>query len=558
MKNILTGSLVLCLLLSSCKQREKQTQTLNTNEWYKNELIYNLDVDAFKDSDGDGTGDFKGLISKLDYLKSIGVDIIWLSPFQPTPNKDDGYDVADYYGIDERLGTKADYKLFMQEARKRDIKVVMDLVLNHTSDEHPWFERSRSDSSPYHNWYVWSKTRPDDWNKGMGFPGVETESWTKDKSSGEYYFHRFYSFQPDLNYDEPAVVKESINILKYWLDEGMDGFRLDAVPFIIDRPKTSSEHPESNFPVLDQLTGFVHKYRPNAILLGEANVEPEKNGLYFGENGSRLTMMFNFYANQYLFYGLASGDIGPFKKALAATGEKPGKSQWAYFLRNHDEIDLGRLTKAERGLVYDKFGPDTSMQLYDRGIRRRLAPMLNNNPAQLRMAYSLLFSLPGTPVIRYGEELGMGDDLALQERLAVRTPMQWTDTINGGFSDAVQPFRPVINTGEYGYATLNVKRSLADSTSLLNFTKEMIELRRQCPEIGYGQWKVLDTGSDHVMGILYTENGKELIVFHNFSPDKQEIKYDAGGKNFMDLITHQKLTDKVSLPGYGFSWYRLN
>lgn len=556
---------VLCILLSSCKQQESKSH--NTNEWYKNQLIYNLDVDAFKDSDADGTGDFKGLISKLDYLKSIGVDIVWLSPFQPTPDKDDGYDVADYYGIDQRLGSKADYRLFITEAHKKGIKVVMDLVLNHTSIEHPWFARSRSDTSKFHNWYVWSDERPKDWDKGMGFPKVETETWTKDSLSGRFYFHRFYSFQPDLNFGEPAVLKESIKILKYWLDEGMDGFRLDAVPFIIDLPKTSSDDPEFDFNILNELTGFVHRYKPNAILLGEANVEPKNNKLYFGENGSRLTMMFNFYANQYLFYGLASADPTLFKKALTATSEKPEKSQWAYFLRNHDEVDLGRLSKSERKLVYDKFGPDTSMQLYDRGIRRRLAPMLNNNPGQLRMAYSLLFSLPGTPVIRYGEELGMGDDLSLKERLAVRTPMQWDTSLNAGFSADTNTFRPVISFGEYAYPKLNVQQETNDQASLLNFIKLMIDLRRQCPEIGFGQWKILDTGCDEVLGLLFTENKKKLMVFHNFSPEGKHISFrDELSKRheFLNMITGvpDQITEKdrfdFNMPGYGFNWYRLN
>jgi maltose alpha-D-glucosyltransferase/alpha-amylase len=545
------------MLLCSCKQRESQSN--NTNEWYKNQLIYNLDVNVFKDSDGDGTGDFKGLISKLDYLESIGVNIIWLAPFQPSPGKDDGYDVADYYGINKKLGTKADYRLFIAEARKRGIKVMMDLVLNHTSIEHPWFIRSRNDSSRLHNWYVWSDERPKDWDKGMGFPKVETETWTKDSLSGKFYFHRFYTFQPDLNFEEPAVVKESIKILKYWLDEGMDGFRLDAVPFIIDMPKTGSEDPEFDFNVLDRLTGFVRSYKPDAILLGEANVKPEKNSLYFGADGGRLTMMFNFYANQYLFYGLASGNTELFKKALTETSEKPGRSQWAYFLRNHDEIDLGRLSKSERKLVYEKFGPDTTMQLYDRGIRRRLAPMLGNDSLRLRMAYSLLFSLPGTPVIRYGEELGMGDDL--------RTPMQWENSLNGGFSEATQTFRPVISTGDYGYPTLNVQQEINDKNSLLNFIKQMTTLRRHCPEIGYGQWEILDPGNDQVLGILYTENEEKLMVFHNFSSASQRVSFrnDMGGSNeFLNLITgtrdrlSKEETFDFNIPPYGFHWYRLS
>jgi len=549
----------------SCKQKNAATEP-NTDEWYKNQLIYNLDIDSFKDSDADGTGDFKGLISRLDYLKSLGVDIIWLSPFQPSPDKDDGYDVTDYYGIDKRLGNIQDYRAFIKEAKKRDLRVIMDLALNHTSIEHPWFKESRKDSSFYHNWYVWSDVRPKDWNKGMGFPKVEKETWTRDSISGRYYFHRFYTFQPDLNYEEPLVVKESIKIIKYWLDLGMDGFRLDAVPFIIDLPKTGSEKTENDFKVLNEITAFVHRYKPEAILLGEANVEPEENKKYFGEKGNRLNMMFNFYANQYLFYGMASSNIKAFKQALKDTREKPGKSQWAYFLRNHDEIDLGRLSKQDRNLVYSKFGPDTTMQLYDRGIRRRLAPMLGNNPQHLRLAYSLLFSLPGTPVLRYGEELGMGDDLSLKERLAVRTPMQWSDSVNAGFSAAPKTFRPVIALGQYGYPQLNVKTQTADTASLLNFVKKLVALRRKCPEIGNGEWEVLDTGTDHVLAILYKGGGSALLTIHNFSDKPEQVSLKdviSTDKQYLDLFsgkTEALATDRkidFKLAAHNFKWYKI-
>ena len=410
-------------IFTACKQAPPVTK--NIDAWYKHLIIYNLDVKTFKDSNGDGEGDFNGLTEKLTYLQSLGINTIWLAPFQPSPQKDDGYDVVDYVGIDPKLGSADDFKKFMTAAKAKHIRVIMDIVLNHTSDQHPWYLTAVRDTIlAKHNWYVWSKSKPSDWDKGMGFPGVEKETWRYEPIAREYYFHRFYKFQPDLNYQNPQVVAEAERILAYWLDQGMDGFRLDAVPFIIDDPRGNSAKPKNDFAILHRLSRFVKKKKPDAVLLGEANVAPEENQKYFGEDHNGLEMMFNFYANQYLFYGLATSDTKPFKKALNKTKAKPGTAQWAWFLRNHDEIDLGRLSKHDLKEVYQKFGPDTTMQLYERGIRRRLATMLNGNMQQLKMAYSLLYSLPGTPVIRFGEEIGMGDDLKLKERLAIRTPMQ--------------------------------------------------------------------------------------------------------------------------------------
>lgn len=562
-KLLFSGIFILMALLG-CRENTPSATAKNEDleiTWYRNPFIYNVDVDAFKDSDGDGIGDFKGLTWQLDYLKSIGVDVIWLSPFQPTPDKDDGYDITDYYSIDNRLGKEKDFNRFMLEAKKRNIKVIMDIVLNHTSIDHPWYQKARADStSKFNSWYVWSKKKPKDFDKGMVFPGVQTETWTWDDIAKQYYFHRFYDFQPDLNFSNKEVQQEAANVLKFWLKKGMDGFRLDAVPFIIDIPETGSASPEHMFDILTMLRDSVKAIKPNAVLLGEANVGAKENKDYFGDKGDRLQMMFNFYANQYLFYGLAEQDPVPFAKALEEFREKPGSAQWAFFLRNHDEIDLGRLTKSERQKVYNKFGPEANMQLYDRGIRRRLAPMLSD-PKRVRMAYHLLFSLPGAPVIRYGEEIGMGDDLTLNERMSVRTPMQWDSTKNSGFSTAQKSFRPIISSGKYAYKNINVGKEDRDPASLLNFIKQMAKLRREHPEIGLGKWEVLKTKAK-VLIIKYTYGNKTLITTDNFSAEQQEVKLSAytNGKSIVPLIadSQQKMNaDKVILTGFGYEWYQL-
>jgi maltose alpha-D-glucosyltransferase/alpha-amylase len=524
--------LSILVFLSSCKSKPAVEQPVDA--WYKHLIIYNLDVKTFKDSDGDGEGDFRGLTSKLGYLKNLGINTIWLAPFQSSPLQDDGYDVTDYKGIDPKLGNADDFKNFMRQAKVRHLKVIMDVALNHTSIRHPWFRR-RPD------WYVWSDKRPSDWNKGMGFPVVEKDTWHLDFVSHQYYFHRFYFFEPDLNYQNPEVIKEAESVLAYWLDCGLDGFRLDAVPFTIDDPRKDSAKPRFDFNILHELAGFVKRRSPQAVLLGEANVEPRENEKYFAGHHEGLQMMFNFYANQYLFLGFATGNAGRFKKALTETQVKPGLAQWAWFLRNHDEIDLGRLSKHDINLVYKKMGPDTNMQLYKRGIRRRLATMLGGDARQLHLAYSLLFSLPGTPVIRQGEEIGMGDDLRLKERLSIRTPMQWDSTFNGGFTSGIA-FRPVISSVDYGYQKVNVARQLKDPQSLLRFIQDQIERRKSFPEIDNGNWQILKT-PDAVLALLYAEKGKKVLMIYNFSENPQQFSYN--GK-------------MICLGAYSSDWRRVN
>jgi maltose alpha-D-glucosyltransferase/alpha-amylase len=535
--------------------------------WYKNAVIYALNVDSFMDGNGDGCGDFEGLTRRLDYLESLGIDAIWIGPFQTSPNRDNGYDISDFYSVDKRFGSNGDYVEFMNHAKSRGIRVLIDLVVNHTSDQCEWFRESRSDpSSKRRDWYVWSKKRPKNWRQGMVFPGVQKSTWTKDPEAGMYYYHRFYDFQPDLNMDNTDVRTEVRRIMGFWLELGVSGFRVDAVPFVIEgSPDASGRKPPMHFEYLEQMRSFLVWRTSGAIMLGEANVAPPEHKKYFGTHGDGIHMMFNFYVNQHLFYALASEDTGPLKMALRATKQLPPSAQWAHFLRNHDELDLGRLTNEQRELVFQKFGPEKSMQLYDRGIRRRLAPMLGER-AQLELAYSVIFSLPGTPVVRYGDEIGMGDDLRLKERECARTPMQWSSEPHGGFTTADRPVRPVISDGPYGCGELNVEKQRRDPNSLLNWTASMIRVRKECPEIGWGSWDILATRSPNVLGICYEWRGNAVIVLHNFSSRPQEARFTVArpdGKLLSNLLVNEEIhaddmgTHKVALESYGYRWYRV-
>ena len=533
--------------------------------WYKNTVIYSLDLDSFMDANGDGHGDFEGLMRQLDYLSSLGVGAIWLAPFQPSPNRDNGYDISDYYGVDSRHGSSGDFVEFMHQAEERGLRVIIDLVVNHTSDQHLWFKEARRDkSSKYRDWYIWSKKRPANWNKGMVFPGVQKSVWSYDKEAREYYYHRFYDFQPDLNMDNPDVRTEVSRILGYWLELGVAGFRVDAVPFVLETDVLHSKTMKLNFDWLAEMRRFLQWRRGDAILLGEANILPPENRKYFGADGDRIHMMFNFFVNQHLFYALATADIAPLVAALRATKKLPPTAQWAQFLRNHDELDLGRLTDKQREQVFARFGPTNEMQLYNRGIRRRLAPMLGNQ-RQIELANSVLFSLPGTPVIRYGDEIGMGDDLSLNERDAVRTPMQWSADRNAGFSSAAKTVLPMIDKGPYRFHELNVAAQRRDPESLLNWMTQMIRLRKECPEIGWGDWRLFNTGSPSVLGLRYDWRGNSLIVINNFNEKPQEVRIrpaDSRSDLLINLLANNEShadedgTHRIALEAYGYRWFR--
>jgi len=534
--------------------------------WYKNAIIYSLNVGTFMDANGDGIGDFEGLSRCLDYLSGLGVTCIWLQPFQPSPYKDDGYDITDYYGVDRRHGSSGDFVDFAHQATQRGIRIIIDLVVNHTSDQHPWFQSARKDrGSKYRDWYVWSKKRPRDYRQGMVFPGVQKATWSFDKIAREWYYHRFYKFQPDLNTMNSEVRTEIQRVMGYWLELGVSGFRVDAVPFIIETQEPGKKHIRQ-FEYLSAMRDFLQWREGDAILLGEANVVPDEDLNYFGDEGERMHMMFNFFVNQHVFYALASGDAGPLAKAVRGTQSIPEYSQWASFLRNHDEVDLGRLTSKQRNLVYEKFGPEQRMQLYDRGIRRRLAPMLGGRP-QLELAYSLMFSLPGTPVLRYGDELGMGDDLKLPERNSVRTPMQWSAELHGGFSTADKTILPVIDDEVWGYRRINVAAQQRDPNSMLNWTERMIRLRKECPEIGWGKYTVLNTGTPNVLAMRYDWRNNSLVTVHNFSEKPQKIRVRCGDVPGSDrlinlIIGEHSRADAdgkhtIVLEEYGYRWFRV-
>ena len=535
--------------------------------WYKNSIIYSLDVETFFDSNGDGIGDFEGLVRRLDYLDALGVDTLWLAPFQPSPDRDDGYDISDFYGVDPRYGSSGDFVEFMREAKKRGLKVIIDLVLNHTSDRHRWFQEARSDpESRFRDWYVWSKSRPKNWRRGMVFPGYQDSTWTRDKEAGAWYFHRFFPFQPDLNSANPAVREEMRRIIGFWLELGVSGFRLDAVPFVLEQTRPGRTGGEQDFDLLYDLRRFVQLRSGDAVLLGEANVAPPGQQKYFGGKASGLQMMFNFWVNQHLFYGLATGDVRPLAAALRATRSLPQGAHWAHFLRNHDELDLGRLSAQQRARVFERFAPEEHMQLYGRGIRRRLAPMLGDR-RHLELANSLLFSLPGSPVIRYGDEIGMGDDLTLPERDAVRTPMQWSDEPQAGFSSGERTAHPVVGDGGvWDYRRVNVEAQQRDPASFFSWTARMIRIRKECPEIGWGTWTILATGFQDVLALRYDWRGNSVVVLHNFSDQPRAVRLRVGvegGDRLVSLLGDEESragkagTHRLALDAFGYAWYRV-
>jgi maltose alpha-D-glucosyltransferase / alpha-amylase len=534
--------------------------------WYKNAILYCLDVEKYQDANGDGVGDFEGLMRRLDYLQGLGVTCVWLQPFYPSPNRDNGYDVTDYYGVNAKHGSLGDFVAFMEHAQGLGIRVIVDLVVNHTSVDSPWFQQARADrKSFFRDWYVWSDIRPHNHKEGIVFPGQQTTTWTKDKRAKQYYFHRFYEHQADLNTWHPYVRAEIQKIMGFWLQLGVSGFRMDAVPFLIEKKGAGIEH-QMDFNLLKEMRDFLQWRSGEAIMLAEANVPPDESLHYFGDEGDRLQMMLNFPVNQRLFYALATGDLDPLINALEDTRRRPRNAQWVQFLRSHDELDLGRLTPEQRQKVFDAFGPEKRMQLYDRGIRRRLAPMLGNDRRKLELAFSLLFSLPGTPMMQYGDEIGIGDDLRLPERECARTPMQWTSDRHGGFSRARNVVRPVINDKMYGYKKVNVADQRRDAQSLLNWTERIIRARKECPEISWGNFVVLRTNVPEVLAMRYDWRNTSLVTFHNFSSAKQRVKAKIGCANDGLLVEvfddrHSKARNDgahhFELDGYAWRWFRV-
>jgi maltose alpha-D-glucosyltransferase / alpha-amylase len=535
--------------------------------WYKNAVIYCLDVEKYQDANGDGIGDFEGLMRRLDYLQGLGVTCVWLQPFYASPNRDNGYDVADYYNVHPKHGSLGDVVAFMNRAHAMGIRVIVDLVVNHTSVEIPWFQRARLDrKSFYRDWYVWADQRPKDHKEGIVFPGTQKTTWTLDRAAGQYYFHRFYEHQADLNTWNPYVRAEIQKIMGFWLQLGVSGFRMDAVPFLIQKKGAGIEW-DQDFDLLKEMRDFLQWRSGSAILLAEANVPPDESMKYFGDEGDRLQMMLNFPVNQRLFYALATGDLDPLIWALEQTWKRPADAQWVQFLRSHDELDLGRLTEEQRERVFKAFGPEKRMQLYDRGIRRRLAPMLKNDRRKLELAFSLLFSLPGTPMMQYGDEIGMGDNLRLPERECARTPMQWTsESPHGGFSRAKKVIRPVIDDAVYGYRKANVADQRRDPESLLNWTERMIRTRKECPEISWGDFAVLRGTVPEVLVMRYDWRGTSLVTLHNFSDKKQKVAFKVGAPRDRVLVEvfdgrHSRRSPdgfhRIDLEEHAWRWFRV-
>ncbi len=542
--------------------------------WYKNAVIYCLDIETFFDSDGDGIGDFHGLAERVDYLAELGVTTIWLMPFYPTPGRDDGYDVADFYGVDRRLGTHGDVVELIRTAKDRGMRVIADLIVNHTSDQHPWFAESRrSTDNPYRDYYVWRAEEPPDTSDQVVFPDEEDSIWTKDEATGEWYLHHFYSHQPDLNIANPRVQDEIAKVMGFWLQVGVDGFRVDAVPFFLNdlgmskREKDDFSEPHEYLRALRQ---FLHRRSGDGILLGEVNVPySDQVGFFGGRDGDELTMMFDFVGMQAMYLSLARQDARPLAKALRSrpTDRISPDSQFANFVRNHDELTLDKLSDSERQEVFDAFGPEPEMQLFDRGLRRRLPPMLDGDPRRIRMVYSLLFALPGTPVLFYGEEIGMGENLSIPGRMAVRTPMQWANDPTGGFStadpkDLVQP----LPDGPYGPEHVNVADSRHDPGSLLNHISTMARRYRECPELGWGGFTVLQQPHHAVLAHRTTWDSASMILLHNFGPDAVTVPLTLDEEEGTLLVDLLQAGDcevgpdgavDLALEGYGYRWLRV-
>lgn len=544
---------------------------LSATYWFKNAVIYCLEVDVFKDGNGDGIGDFVGLRQGLNYLAGLGISCVWLLPFYRSPDRDAGYDVVDYLSVDPALGDLGDFAAFMDEAQARGIRVIIDLVVNHTSDQHPWFQRARRKDPRYYDYYVWRSDAPGDTSDQVAFPGKQKSLWQYDRLAKAYYFHRFYRYQPDLNTANPAVREEIKKIMGFWTSLGVSGFRIDAAPFLIAaKGRDVEKHPHESFEFLHEFREFLRWKTGDAILLAEANVQPEQLTDFFGPDGDRVNMVLNFYVNPHLFLALAQQSPEPIVRSLKALPRIPADCHWAYFLRNHDELDLSRLTELEQAECFRAFAPEKEMQLYGRGIRRRLAPIINGDIARILLAYSLIFTIPGTPVFWYGDEIGMGEDLSLEERNSVRTPMQWSAERNGGFSPARKRGlrRPVIGNGKFGFRQVNVQTLRRQPGSLLNSLERMIRTRKEYPEFGTGSYRILTTDKP---GSIFAhacedEAGHAVLAVHNLAPKSEtvNIRLWKNGFDHCVFLFEERPNERISqralklkLPPHGYSWLRL-
>jgi maltose alpha-D-glucosyltransferase/alpha-amylase len=535
--------------------------------WYKKAIIYEVHIRAFYDSNADGIGDIRGLIEKLPYIHSLGVTCLWLLPMYPSPLRDDGYDIADYYGIHPDYGTVDDFRELVAEAHKRGIRVLTELVVNHTSDQHPWFQEARRDAkSPKRDWYVWSDT--DDKYKGARIIFVDTErsNWTWDPVAKQYFWHRFFSHQPDLNYRNPEVQQAMLDVMKFWLDIGVDGFRCDAVPYLFEREGTNCENLPETHAFLKKLRAKIEEEYQGRILLAEANQWPADVRLYFGE-GDEFHMGFHFPVMPRLFMAVRREERTPIVEILQQTPEIPPNCQWALFLRNHDELTLEMVTDEDRDYMYREYARDARMRI-NLGIRRRLAPLMENGRRRIELMHSILFSLPGTPVLYYGDEIGMGDNYYLGDRNGVRTPMQWTGDRNGGFSraDTAQLYAPVISDPVFGYQALNVEAQERTRSSLLSWIRRLIRVRQRYPVFGFGTLRFQNPTNKKVLGFVREYQNQTMLVVCSLSRHAQPAELDLSewrawqpvelfGETRFPRITEQPY--QLSLGPYMFLWFRL-
>nr|WP_297430237.1 alpha-amylase family protein [uncultured Actinotalea sp.] len=532
--------------------------------WWKTAVYYNLNLETFMDWDDDGVGDLAGLAQRLDYLAELGVTCLWLAPFYPSPRQDNGYDIADYFDVDPRYGHLGDLVEVVRTAHDRGMRVIVDLVVNHTSDQHPWFQAARSSlDSPYRDFYVWRDEPPAEQRPSM-FPDAEDGVWSYDDAAGQYYEHSFYRHQPDLNTANPAVREEIAKVVGFWLQMGVDGFRVDAVPFLID-----GEHGDEH-DYLRAIRGYVGRRSGHAMLLGEVNMPYEEQMAFFGgADGDELTMQFDFVANQHLYLALARQDARPLVEALCARPTIAPTNQWANFVRNHDELTLDQLSDDEREEVFAAFAPREGQRIHGRGIVRRLPPMLDGDPRRVRMVYSLLFSLPGAPVLYYGEEIGMGEHPGMERtRVAVRTPMQWSDEPGAGFSHAEpEDLTLPLVEGSYGPEHVSASAQLHDPDSFLHFVRTLVHAYRRSPEIGWGDLEILDQDDPAVLAHAMTGATGQLVALHSFAPEPRTVTVtlrDAdAATRVVDMVgTTVNTCDAdgcltVTLDGYDHRWLRI-
>jgi maltose alpha-D-glucosyltransferase / alpha-amylase len=535
--------------------------------WYKNAVFYQVHVRSFCDSNADGYGDLPGLMSRLDYLKNLGVDCLWLMPIYPSPLRDDGYDISDFYSIMPQYGTVADFKALLEAAHARGMRIIADLVLNHTSDQHPWFQAARSDpNSPYRGYYVWSDTDQKYQDARIIFLDTEPSNWTWDPVAGQYFWHRFYSSQPDLNYDNPSVRSEMMFVMKYWMDLGVDGFRADAVPYLFEREGTNGENLPETHAYLKELRAYIDQNYPGRILLCEANQWPEDVRRYFGD-GDEFQMGFHFPVMPRIFMSLRMGEREPLEWILNRTPAIPDTCQWLTFLRCHDELTLEMVTEEERQWMWQEYAPEQRMRL-NLGIRRRLAPLLDNDRRKIQLAFSLLFTLPGSPILYYGDEIGMGDNISLFDRNGVRTPMQWDASPTAGFS-AADPARfwlPLITEPPYDPGHVNVEAALKDPDSLLHHLRHMIAVRKERLEFSQGDLMWVDPGTSAVAAYLRNFRAETVLVLNNLQGEEQavHVRLPFGRRTApTDLLTGDKVecmkegSIELALPAYGYRWIAL-